>query len=70
MANYRGKRPLRDVDREDSQRFQDAEDGLLKIPDHILLKLTRVELGKAYAYIAELEEDIKRLREIVRMRGK
>ena len=62
MTGYKGKKPLRNVDREDSQRFKDAEDDLLKIPDHILLKLSRVELGKANAYIAELEEENKSLR--------
>ena len=33
--------------------------GLLKIPDHILLKESRLEVGKLKSYIEELEEELK-----------
>lgn len=32
---------------------------LLKVPDHAIIKELRTELGKANAYIAELEDTIK-----------
>jgi Co/Zn/Cd efflux system component len=35
--------------------------GLFKVPDYVLLKESRIELGQANAYIEELEDVIKEL---------
>ena len=37
--------------------------GLLKIPDEVIIKELRLELGKATSYIQELEQENKRLKD-------
>jgi hypothetical protein len=37
--------------------------GLLKVPDEVIIKELRLELGKATSYIQELEQENKRLKD-------
>jgi len=45
--------------------MKDAENypDLLKVPDYVIIKELRIELGKANAYILELKHDLNKLEE-------